>query len=83
MMTGETMTIDAAESRVQEAEQRVAWLLDHPRITPWLKSALRTALEQDDPVAVANDAELLRDVVRFRSEAIVDSALAAVGSARG
>lgn len=62
------------EDPMEEVERRIVWVLGHPHVSPWLKDALRAAV-LGDPVAVANDAEMLRDLLRFRMEAIVQASL--------
>jgi hypothetical protein len=59
---------------LQEAERRIAWVLDHPHVSAWLKASLRAALPCD-PVMVANDVEMLRELLRFRTDAIIESVL--------
>ncbi len=56
---------------VDEAERRIAWVLAHPGFSPWLKRALRAALAAD-PVDVCNDVEVLRELLRFRADAMID-----------
>ena len=48
---------------IQVAEHRIAWVLAHPDMSPWLQETLRTARERD-PVAVMNDLELLDALLR-------------------
>ena len=57
--------------RLDEAERRIAWIVAHPGTSAWLKDALGAALGRD-PVVVANDAEMLRKLLRFRAEAMVE-----------
>jgi|FLYM01.1.fsa_nt_gi hypothetical protein len=59
---------------LQEAEQRIEWVLAHPGMSKWLKSALRTARDQD-PVSLLNDLEILGLLLRARSQAVVDQEL--------
>ena len=62
-----------AEQRVsefQEAERRIAWILEHEGVNAWLKNALRTALESD-PIDVLNDLELLRVLLTPRADALI------------
>lgn len=50
---------------LERNEQRIAWALEHPDISTWLKDALRGARERD-PVEVLNDLEIL--VVLLRTD---------------
>lgn len=44
------------------ARSRIAWILDHPDTSCWLKDAVRSACLRD-PVAVQNDVEMLRHLI--------------------
>ena len=73
------------DERVQEyeitlgvADFRIAWVLDHPRVSDWLKQALRTA-DGLDPIALQNDVELLRHLIVSRSQARIDGAMSPDG----
>ena len=50
------------------AERCIHRALTHPALSGWLKDALRSALERD-PLAVANDVELLSHLLRPWTEA--------------
>ncbi len=50
------------------AEQRIQSALAHPALSDWLKDTLRSALERD-PLALANDLELLGHLLRSWSAA--------------
>lgn len=54
------------------SELRIAWVLDHPGMSSWLKVALRGALEQN-PIIVRNDVELLSNLLRARADAWVQA----------
>ena len=56
------------EVELKIADARVAWVLDHGGMSPWLKRALREALAAD-PVGVANDVEILRYLLQPRAAA--------------
>ena len=56
------------EVALAATEARIAWVLDHPAMSPWLKEALRAAV-RSDPVASANDAEILRHLLQHRAQA--------------
>lgn len=57
-------------SRLRQAETRIEWVLANPRMSPWLKEALRSALDRD-PVDVLNDLELLAILLREHSQALL------------
>lgn len=59
-----------------EAEAHIAFILEQPGISDWLKRALREALPRD-PITVINDLEILNLVLRQRSEALVSSMIEA------
>lgn len=49
-------------------DQRIAWILAHPRTSPWLKDALRAARARD-PVELLNELEILTLLLRADCEA--------------
>ena len=57
------MTISSAQMDLLNAERRIRDALLHPAFSDWLKQALRSALERD-PIALANDLELLGHLLR-------------------
>lgn len=50
------------------ANARIEWVLTNPRMSDWLKQALRTA-EGADPIALVNDLEILRQLLVPRAQA--------------
>lgn len=44
-------------------EDRITWVLDHPRMSLWLKTALKSALERN-PIALLNDLEILNQLLQ-------------------
>ena len=64
--------------RMAEAERRIAWALAHSAVSPWLKDALRAAVACD-PIVASNDVEMLRELLRARTDAVVDRWLHAPG----
>lgn len=48
---------------MQTNDERIAWVLAHPQMSPWLKAALRNAT-QCHPVEVQNDLEILNLLLR-------------------
>jgi hypothetical protein len=59
------------EARVRLAEENIAWILDRPAFSGWLKDALRGAIARD-PERVANDLEILTHVLRGWTSARID-----------
>ncbi|MBL0935391.1 MAG: hypothetical protein IBJ07_11660 [Rhizobiaceae bacterium] len=47
----------------QTNDERIAWVLAHPRMSPWLKAALEGA-RQCHPIEVRNDLEILNLLLR-------------------
>jgi len=43
-------------------DERIAWVLENPGMSVWLKSALKSALAQD-PVTLCNDLEILTHLI--------------------
>lgn len=60
------MTGDQRAERLH-IDGQIDWVLNHEGTSPWLKDALRDALEVD-PVTADNDAELLRQLLRRRAQ---------------
>lgn len=54
-------------------EERIAWVLAHPRMSAWLKEALRGARERD-PVEILNDLEILNLLLRSQCETEIGTA---------
>ena len=63
-----------SDDDLRRAEERIAWVLASPGMSPWLKDALRTARARD-PVALLNDLEIMCLLLRARSQAIIDQGL--------
>lgn len=53
------------------AEARIAWVLDHPQMSEWLKETLRWS-EGLDPIALQNDLEMLRHLITPRAQAQIE-----------
>lgn len=62
------------------ANQRIDWILRHPDMSPWLKTTLEAA-RQRNPVAVANDLELLNCALRPWCEMSIHAAAAEADAA--
>ncbi|MFS0774246.1 hypothetical protein [Sphingomonas sp. 1P08PE] len=68
------MATHEPEALLAVAQARIAWVLDHPNMSEWLKNALRTA-EGNDPTGLWNDVEMLRHLIVPRSQAQIEIAL--------
>jgi hypothetical protein len=74
-MVVEEMTMSVPDTiPCEEAERRIEWILDHPHVSAWLKESVRSAIKRD-PVEALNDAELLLQLIRTRTVAIVQETL--------
>ena len=51
-------------------EEQISFILGHPGMSAWLKSALRDALHRD-PLSVMNDLEILNLILRNRSKLLI------------
>lgn len=60
------------------ADERIDWVLSHPDMSPWLKTALRMARDRN-PVDAMNDLELLQTLLQARHQALIDQTLADTG----
>ena len=56
------------DRNMHDAEAQIEWVIAHPRMSTWLKEALRTACEQDS-VQVLNDLEILRTLLSRKADA--------------
>lgn len=63
-----------AEMALAAADARIAWVLQHPHMSDWLKEALRTA-DGLDPVALQSDVEMLKHLIVTRSHAQIEAAM--------
>lgn len=62
------------ETQRSLANARTEWVLNHPHMSDWLKSALRSA-NGLDPVNIQNDIEVLRHIITLRANAEVEITL--------
>lgn len=60
-------------------DEQIAFILDHPAMSDWLKRALATALDRS-PTEVLNDLEILNQVLRRRADLVLAGANPAVGT---
>jgi hypothetical protein len=51
-------------------EEQISFVLAHPGMSAWLKTALSDALHRD-PISVLNDLEILNLILRNRSEMLI------------
>ena len=51
-------------------DDQIAFVLGNPRMSAWLQTALKEAI-QLDPIVVLNDLEILNLILRSRSELLV------------
>ena len=49
---------------------RIHWVLEHPDMSPWLKSALKSALVED-PIDLTNDLQILANLIVSRSSLLM------------
>ena len=61
METNERLQVLAAQT-----DQQIAWALAHPGTSEWLKQSLEAALDCD-PVALLNELEILKRLLRITS----------------
>lgn len=59
------------------ADARIAWVLEHPHMSEWLKQALRAA-DGLDPIELQNDVEMLRHLIVPKSQAQIEIGMTAV-----
>jgi len=59
------------------ADARIAWVLEHPHMSDWLKQALRSA-NGLDPIGLQNDVEMLRHLIVPRSQAQIEITMTSV-----
>lgn len=63
------MTQDARHAALRDVEDPIAWVLAHPGMSAWLKATLTSALKED-PLALANDLEILNHLLGPRVKAL-------------
>ncbi len=51
-------------------EEQISFVLGHPRLSTWLKTALSDALHRD-PISVLNELEILNLILRNRSAMLI------------
>lgn len=69
-----TMPGDAPSDPAAALDASITWLLDHARVSDWLKAALRSGRDFD-PMVLQSDLQLLSFVLGRRIEAQIDAAL--------
>jgi hypothetical protein len=58
------------EEQLERCDESVAFVLNDPGMSAWLKDAIRAALDRH-PLEVLNDLEILNTILRSRSEALI------------
>ena len=61
-------------AHLETIDARIQWVLDHPGMSPWLKSALRSALVED-PINLTNDLQVLANLIMSRSRIMMQKSL--------
>ena len=62
------------EITLAAADAGIAWVLEHPHMSDWLKQALLTA-DRLNPIALQNDVEMLKHLVVARCHARIEAAM--------
>lgn len=70
------------DDELEKNQKRIAWVLAHPGVSPWLKEALQAARERD-PVDVLNELEILSLLLRSECNARIRATLPDSISGRG
>lgn len=68
------MAAEQPKGYLEEAEDRIDWVLSHPGMSDWLKQTLRGARERD-PVDLLNELEMLDHLLKRRAEAQIAEGL--------
>lgn len=55
---------------LETIDARIHWVLEHPDMSPWLKSALKSALIED-PIDLTNDLQILANLIVSRSSLLM------------
>lgn len=55
---------------LETIDARINWVLEHPDMRPWLKSALRSAMVED-PIDLTNDLQILATLIVSRSSLLM------------
>jgi hypothetical protein len=66
------------DRELEQVEERIAWVLSHQGMSPWLKTTLEAALTRD-PIDVINDLEILHFLLRQRCKLLVDATMREAG----
>lgn len=61
-------------SDLMAINEQISWTLSRPAMSPWLKNALKSALDRN-PIDVLNDLEILDHLLRAQSDARIRSTL--------
>lgn len=74
--------LNPSRDALDDADQRIGCVLEHPGMSGWLKGALRSALD-GDPVHTLNDLEILKLLLRARTDALLSRHFDRSGSCLG
>jgi len=68
---GRSLEPETPSTTTQSAfEEQISFVLRHPQMSAWLKTALSGALDRD-PISLLNDLEILNSILRNRSEFLI------------
>ena len=62
--------IDTPCADLETIDARIHWVLEHPDMSPWLKSALKSSLIED-PIDLTNDLQILANLIVSRSSLLM------------
>ncbi|WP_127520013.1 hypothetical protein [Mesorhizobium sp. Z1-4] len=67
---------------LKDADDRIEWVLSHPKMSDWLKDALRGARKRD-PEDLLNDLAVLDQLLKRRAEAQIEISLSRLSHSSG
>ncbi|WP_426052174.1 hypothetical protein [Brevundimonas sp. SL161] len=62
--------IDTPCADLETIDAHIHWVLEHPDMSPWLKSALKSSLIED-PIDLTNDLQILANLIVSRSSLLL------------
>lgn len=68
-----TVSDSVCHHRLACVDQQLSWVLENPAMSEWLKSALKSALDED-PISLVNDLEILTHLLGMRAKALAQNA---------
>lgn len=66
--------MSAPDDVLRTMDERIAWIMAHPGMSPWLKTALQDAGDRD-PIELLNALEILTPLLRARCHALIQLTL--------